>query len=83
MKWNYRIHERLYPCAVSDVSYELHETFYDDKGTPIMWTEEPEAGPCESPDELIEMLEMMLSDAKKSRDDILDYHAPQPELEND
>jgi len=84
MTWNYRIFKRDYPNDVEcKHRYELHETFYDGK-KPMMWTQDiEEVGPCESVDELINMLERMLTDAKKSRDDILDYHAEiQEDLSN-
>ena len=70
MTWNYRIFKRNYD---GETLYELHETFYDKDNKPDSWTKEPEFGPYESACELIEELRVMLEDAKKYKNDVLDY----------
>ena len=59
MSWNYRVFRRKYPQSTTPIvkrdMYVLCETYYDEKGKPIMWSTEPEAGPCESVSELIEI----------------------------
>jgi hypothetical protein len=64
MTWNYRIMKRK--CKeTGEIYYALNEVFYlDDKKTPNMYSERDDivAG---SPEEIIEVLEMMLADAKK------------------
>ena len=75
-KWNYRIFKREYRYrrrSKAHTVYELHETYYDDAGKPDGWSTDPQAGPAESVEELIEDLRMMARDAYKSRKDILDY----------
>ena len=85
MSWNYRVFRRKYPQSTTPIvkrdMYVLCETYYDEKGKPIMWSTEPEAGPCESVSELIEMLEIQLRGARKSAGDVLDYSAHQSELD--
>lgn len=46
--------------------------FYNEAGEPAGWTG-PKAPRSESADGLIRVLEMMLMDAKRIKDDILDY----------
>lgn len=75
MHWNNRIFKKK--CKHSgEVYYEMHETFYihggDDDGE-LGWTIDPKIPYGSTPDELIECLEQMLSDAKKCKDNILDY----------
>ena len=79
--WNYRIVRHQYP---EEVGYEIapaargfaiHEVYYDEDGKPWAWTENPEAPYGETPEDLIWCLETMLSDAKKSLGDIIDYEA--------
>lgn len=55
--WNYRI--------VQDKTFELCEVFYSEDGIPYAYAN-GELGKCESREELIEILEMMLADAKRS-----------------
>jgi len=79
--WNYRIFKRVYRgCDKAYITYELHETYYDDAGKPDGWSTEPQAGPAESVEELIDELRMMARDAYKRRNDILDYDATPVEL---
>tara|TARA_B100000989_G_C19484262_1_gene446648 strand:+ start:750 stop:1070 length:321 start_codon:yes stop_codon:yes gene_type:complete len=52
--------------------YGLYEVIYNDEGKISAHTEEPEVI-ADTPEELIESLEMMLSDAKKYKNKILDY----------
>jgi hypothetical protein len=52
----------------------LHDVFYDKNGKADGWGDT-----ClcvgDSPEDVIKALELMLSDAKKFKDDILDYEA--------
>jgi hypothetical protein len=66
MSWNYRIMRHKHP---SGEYYQIHEVFYE----PMGWSADPIEPFGSTPDELIECLEIMLSDAKKCKDDILDY----------
>ena len=52
--------------------YGLYEVIYNDEGEISAHTEEPEVI-ADTPEELIESLEMMLNDAKKYKNKILDY----------
>jgi len=63
--WNYRIIKRKN-------SYGLYEVMYNDDGEIFAHSEEAEII-AESPEELIETLNMMLSDANKSKENILIY----------
>jgi len=63
--WNYRIIKRKN-------SYGLYEVMYNDDGEIFAHSEEAEVI-AESPEELIETLNMMLSDANKSKENILIY----------
>jgi hypothetical protein len=90
MSWNYRIFKKKYQ-KTGEYYYGLYETFYDEKGTIEMWAERAEFGhgvkneqgelhecPCfESVDDLISTLQIMLEDANKCKDDILDHDAEQ------
>lgn len=64
MTWNYRIMKRK--CKeTGEIYYALNEVFYlDDKKTPNMYSERDDIVGG-SPEEIIETLEMMLTDAKK------------------
>ena len=68
MTWNYRIMRRKYKDGTQ--TYSVHEVYYDPTG----WTEESivDVG-ATSVEELISTLEMILADAKKYKDDVLDY----------
>ena len=73
-KWNYRVFKRVYrELGKAYTTYELHETYYDADGKPDGWSTDPQAGPDESVEELIEGLRMMARDAYKTRNDVLDY----------
>ena len=63
--WNYRIIKRKN-------SYGLYEVMYNDDGEIFAHSEEAEVI-AESPEELIETLNMMLADANKSKENILIY----------
>ena len=75
MSWkNHRIfrhREKVGPAEWKD-HYTLNETYYDDKGKVINYT-----GPIEpygeTVEELIEHIEQMLKDAKRSKKDVWDY----------
>ena len=63
MTWNYRIMKRK--CKeTGEIYYALNEVFYKDKGKPWMYSERDDIVGG-SPEEIIEVLEMMLTDAKK------------------
>ena len=63
--WNYRI--------IKDKNaYGLYEVMYNDDGEIFAHSEEAEII-AESPEELIETLSLMLSDANKSKENILIY----------
>jgi hypothetical protein len=63
--WNYRI--------IKDKNaYGLYEVMYNDDGEIFAHSEEAEVI-AESPEELIETLNMMLADANKSKENILIY----------
>lgn len=68
MHWNNRIMRHKHP---NGDYYQIHEVYYD--GDKKSWTVEPIVPFGETVDELIEHLEMMLRDAKKCKEDILDY----------
>ena len=60
--WNYRI------CQYKDGSYSLNEVYYNKKGKPFTMTEQGvgfAADADETPEVVIEALEMALSDAKQ------------------
>jgi hypothetical protein len=62
----------------------MHETFYAPDGKPVGWTESETAPYGETAEELIWSLEQMLSDAKRCKDDILDYDmAPAEDIEGE
>ena len=63
--WNYRIIKRKN-------AYGLYEVMYNDDGEIFAHSEEAEVI-AESPEELIETLNMMLADANKSKENILIY----------
>ena len=50
--------------------YRIYECFYDENGKVVFWGESLPHG--ESVEALIDDLEQMLADAKRSRDDIFD-----------
>ena len=63
MTWNYRIIKRKCP-ETKEIYYALNEVFYQENGKLMAYSERDDivAG---SPEEIVEILEMMLSDAKK------------------
>ena len=79
MTWNNRIIRSRHIVTNSKEEldiYGLYEVYYDaldDNDEPtVMWTKEPMFGYFDSVEELIGSLEMMLKDAKRCKDDILD-----------
>ena len=76
MSWNNRIIRSKHVVTNSKEEldiYGLHEVFYGEYGEQkLMWTKEPMFGYFDSVDELIGSLEIMLKDAKRFKDDILD-----------
>lgn len=76
MSWNNRIMRRVNKVGDREVIlFSLHEVYYTDAGLPKSWTVEPVFGGFESVDDLISSLELMLKDAKRFRDDVLEYDA--------
>lgn len=73
--WNNRIFKHTNEHGTT---YALHECYYDEEGKTQGWTDEPECSHYDSPEELITALEQMLNDARRCKDDLLDY-AAQPE----
>ena len=72
--WNYRIMSRQYPESVGGQTlYGIYEVFYNRKKEIVAWDTEPSYGPCETVDELIAGLNMMLKDAERCKNDILLY----------
>ena len=63
--WNYRIIKK-------DESYGLYEVIYNDEKQIAAHSEEPELESHDI-DDLIESLEMMLKDAKKCKNNILEH----------
>jgi hypothetical protein len=76
--WNYRIvkHREQLAGEVETAWYGLHEVYYADDGEMLSRTEYPVLG-RDTPEELIDGLEMMLRAAKKNLDtqDIIDDEA--------
>ena len=65
MTWNYRIIKRK--CKETDeVYYGLNEVFYKKNGKLMAYSERDDIV-ASSPEEIIDILDMMLSDAKKDR----------------
>lgn len=52
--------------------YELHEVYYNEAKEIVAWTEDPEGGPVESIEELLEEMRMKARDTWQSRNDVLD-----------
>jgi hypothetical protein len=65
MTWNYRIIKRICP-ETKEITYALNEVFYSKTGK-IMASSERDEIISDTPEEIIEVLEMMLSDAKQNR----------------
>ena len=74
MSWNYRIMKH---GEKDGVWYGVHEVFYDDDGN-LSWTMKPVVASADSPEGVIEDVELMLADIKKYKDDILDYDDDTP-----
>jgi len=64
MTWNYRIMKRKCP-ETGETYYALNEVFYKDKGKLWMYSERDDIVGG-SPEEIVEVLEMMLADANKN-----------------
>jgi len=63
MTWNYRIIKRTCP-ETGETYYALNEVFYKEKGGLMAYSEKDDIVGG-SPEEIIDVLEMMLTDAKK------------------
>ena len=63
MTWNYRIMKRK--CKeTGEIYYALNEVFYQEKGKLMAYSERDDIVGG-SPEEIVDVLEMMLADAKK------------------
>lgn len=65
MTWNYRIMVRTCP-ETGEIYYGLNEVFYKKDGNPMAYSDHDEVV-GHDPDEIIQLLEMMLKDAKKDQ----------------
>jgi hypothetical protein len=63
MTWNYRIIKRKCP-ETGEIYYALNEVFYQEKGNLMAYSERDDIVGG-SPEEIVEVLEMMLDDVKK------------------
>ncbi len=63
MTWNYRIIKRTCP-ETGETYYALNEVFYTEQGKLMAFSERDDIVGG-SPEEIIDVLEMMLTDAKK------------------
>jgi hypothetical protein len=63
MTWNYRIIKRKCP-ETKEIYYALNEVYYNDDGSLMVYSERDDIVGG-SPEEIIDVLEMMLTDAKK------------------
>ena len=63
MTWNYRIMKRTCP-ETGETYYALNKVFYKEKGALMAYSERDDIVGG-SPEEIIDVLEMMLTDAKK------------------
>lgn len=70
MTWNYRIFRYK---TEDEEYYELHEAYYDNSNKVDDYTVNPIVPRGESVEELLTCLRMMLTDAEKSKGDILEY----------
>ena len=66
MTWNYRIIKRMSKDE-PEYYYALNEVFYESKTNKLMAFSDEDVIIGNSPKEIIEVLEMMLADAKKDR----------------
>lgn len=76
MNWNNRIfrHGFVHKDGSVSYTYALHEAYYPDGMTiPDGWTENAMCGHYETVDDLLDSLKQMLRDAKRCRNDVLDY----------
>jgi hypothetical protein len=65
MTWNYRIIKRKCP-KTGEIYYGLNEVFYREKGKLMAFSEKDEVI-GNDPDEIVQVLKMMLKDAKKDQ----------------
>lgn len=71
MSWNYRIIRKI--DDLNNPYCEIYEVYYNDKGEIVAHTLNPQLAFGDTPEELIEDLKLMLRDAEKHKDDILEY----------
>ena len=67
--WNYRIMKH----TEGDGWYGLHEVYYNKRNQICAWTMESLIPARDTVEEIMEELTMMKRDAKKSKDDVLDF----------
>ena len=77
MSWNYRIMRHVapegpYTSEEDRIWYGLHEVYYDDNGKPDGFTSDDLIA-TDTVDDLIGVLELMLRDARRYKDDVLEY----------
>ena len=65
MTWNYRIIKRVCP-ETEEIYYALNEVFYQKSGELLAFSDRDDIV-GDSPEEIVEVLEMMLKDAKKDQ----------------
>jgi hypothetical protein len=83
MHWNNRVVE--HKNERGDVYYQVHEVYYNDDGSiskELGMTKEAITPTGETVDDLIETLETMLYDAKRSRSDVLCYKTVNDSLDD-
>jgi len=80
MSWNYRVMRHVSPAIPHGRDFEeewfaIHEVYYDDDGKPNGHTQEPIAPYGDTVEELITVIERMLTAAKASRisGDVLEF----------
>lgn len=70
MTWN----NRIFRHKVKDSEYyQIHEVYYSERGKLDGYTEDAISPRGDTVEELIEHLEQLLSDAKRSQNNILNY----------
>ena len=65
MSWNYRIMKK-YDDFAEEYYYSLNEVYYDEDGKPKLYTEH-NLVTGSTKDEIVDVLEMMMKDAKKKQ----------------
>lgn len=81
MTWNNRIFRHRYEAKPGEWHdfYEVHEVYYDEEGKVFSHTDNPVSPHGDTVDELIEHIEQILNDVKRSKDDIIEYKEDEEE----